>query len=132
MEWRWIVQLQPDFVREILLAIEAEPKYAGADHQSIVTLGNHTEEETKYHVSRLIQAGLLDGDFSRPHLPPLVKGLTWDGHQYLENIRDPEIWKKTNEGLKEVGGFSFDLVKALAKGLVKKQIEERTGVKLDL
>jgi Hypothetical protein (DUF2513) len=126
------VQLQPDFVREILLAIEADPKYAGVNPRPIIILDGHTEEETKYHVSRLIQAGLVDGNFNRPQLPPLVKGLTWDGHQYLENIRDPEIWKKTNESLREVGGFSFDLVKALAKGFIKKQIEDRTGVKLDL
>ena len=27
------------------------------------------------------------------------------------------------------GGFTVDLLKDLAKGLIKKQIEERTGVK---
>jgi Hypothetical protein (DUF2513) len=55
-----------------------------------------------------------------------------DGHDFLDSIRDPEIWRKTKEGAEAAKGFSFDLLKALAKGLIKTQLEQRTGVKLDL
>jgi hypothetical protein len=45
-------------------------------------------------------------------------------------VRDPKIWAKTKDGALAAGGFTVDLLKDLAKGFVKKQIEERTGVTL--
>jgi Hypothetical protein (DUF2513) len=60
----------------------------------------------------------------------VINGLTWAGHDFLDSIRDPKIWEKTKKGAEAAGGFTVDLLKDLAKGLVKKQIEEYTGVKL--
>jgi hypothetical protein len=56
--------------------------------------------------------------------------LTWDGHDFLESIGDDEIWKKTRHGAQEVGSWTFDLIKDLAKGFIKTQIEQRTGIAL--
>jgi hypothetical protein len=56
--------------------------------------------------------------------------LTWQGHDFLDSVRDPKIWAKTKEGALAAGGFTVDLLAELAKGFLKKQIEERTGVKL--
>ena len=58
--------------------------------------------------------------------------LTWDGCDFLDSVRDDEIWRQTKDGVTKAGGFSLDLMKALAKGLIKKQIETHTGVELDL
>ena len=62
----------------------------------------------------------------------LVNELTWEGYDLIDSIRDPKIWKATKEGAEKAGGFSADLLKALAKGIVKTQIEKYTGVKLEL
>jgi hypothetical protein len=59
-----------------------------------------------------------------------IKRLTWEGHDFLDSIRDPKIWEKTKKGVEGAGGFTVDLLKDLAKGFMKKQIEEYTGVKL--
>jgi len=56
--------------------------------------------------------------------------LSWHGHDFLDSVRSPEVWKKTKKGAEAAGGFTVDLLKDLAKGFVKKQIEEYTGVKL--
>jgi Hypothetical protein (DUF2513) len=56
--------------------------------------------------------------------------ISWQGREFLDTVRDPEIWAKTKKGAEEAKGFTIDLLKDLAKGLVKKQIEELTGVKL--
>lgn len=58
--------------------------------------------------------------------------LTWEGADFLDAVRDPEVWRKTQEGVKAVGSFSFDLMKALAKGFVQKQIEKQTGIDLKI
>jgi hypothetical protein len=59
-------------------------------------------------------------------------GLTWAGHDFLDSVRDSEIWRATKEGAQKAGGFSLELLAALAKGLIKKKIEQHTGIQLDL
>ena len=83
----------------------------------------------------LVEAGLLKGQ-----QPPLRRlgtpmwtdlDLTWAGHDFVDAIRDPQIWNETRKGLEYAGSFTLDLVKALAKGFITKKIEEHTGVKLE-
>ncbi|MGE3871358.1 MAG: DUF2513 domain-containing protein [Parvibaculaceae bacterium] len=121
-----------DIVREILLAIE------GSNHDPTdmveLDLPNRQRQLVSYHVHILEEAGLLEAvDFSdddgHDYRP---KRLTWQGHEYLEVIRDPAIWAKTKEQVSAAGGFSLDLMKALAKGFIKQKIEDHTGVKLDI
>lgn len=64
--------------------------------------------------------------------------MTWDvlritsrGHDFLDSVRDPAIWAKTKDGAKAAGGFTLELLGALAKGFLKKQIQDRTGVELE-
>jgi hypothetical protein len=56
--------------------------------------------------------------------------LSWAGHDFLDSVRDREIWAKTKNGALAAGGFTIDLIADLAKGFLKKQIEDRTGVEL--
>lgn len=56
--------------------------------------------------------------------------ITWQGHDFLDSVRDPKIWEKTKQGAEAAGGFTVDLLKDLAKGFIKKQVEELTGVQL--
>lgn len=57
--------------------------------------------------------------------------ITWEGYDFLDSIRDDAIWRETKSEAKKFGAFSYDTLKALAKGLVKKKIEHHTGVELD-
>ena len=47
---------------------------------------------------------------------PAISGLSWRGHDFLNDIRDPEIWRKTKErakGVANVGvGFLWEIAKA--------------------
>lgn len=57
--------------------------------------------------------------------------LTSQGHDYLDAIRDQGIWAKTKDVVAKTGGSAtLEIVKALATGLLKKQISERTGIDL--
>lgn len=121
-----------DLVREILLAVErsdADP----IDSIQIV-IPNYTLTQVSYHVHIMEEAGLVEAlDLSSDDgydFEP--KRLTWHGHEYLDTIRDPAIWRETKKQMEAAGGFSLDLVKAIAKGFIKKKIEQHTGVSLDL
>ncbi|MGV1901562.1 DUF2513 domain-containing protein [Agrobacterium sp. 22-3674b3] len=79
--------------------------------------------------SRLV--GFVDTGNSDPNRGIGFKGLKWEGHDFIDNVRDQDIWDKTQKGL-EAGEFSLDLAKALAKRFIKKNVERYTGVDLNL
>ena len=58
--------------------------------------------------------------------------LSWSGYDFVDTVRDEVIWKKTKAGVTAAGGFTFEVMKALAKGLVQKQIEKHTGVEIKI
>lgn len=124
----------PDLEREILLLVEAD----NHDHPGFIDLSvidGFSDHEKGYHVLLLYEAGLIDAIDASSKSARFgwhPERLTMVGHEYLEAIRDPEIWRKTKEGAGQAGSFSLEVLSALAKGLVKQQIKKLTGVEINL
>lgn len=76
------------------------------------------------------EAGLVETGGVKPSVGIGFRRLSWAGHDFLESIRSPEVWAKTKAGALAAGGFTVELLGDLAKGFIKKQIEDRTGIKL--
>lgn len=128
-----------DLIRQLLLRIEelrvgvpnsGEEMLSLSASRPPLCLRDEDPEATHYNMKLLADAGYLDlartqfaGSFN-------LRGLTWAGHDFLDSVRDAEVWRKTKDGALTAGGFTFDLLKDLAKGFAKKQLEDRTGIKL--
>ena len=102
-----------DLVRAILFAVEA------MDSQGVLselTLDDWHEDVVLQHAHLLRSAGFLNafvtgGSPTRMH----VVGLTWQGHELIDSIRDEGIWGSVKAKLGKVGGSaSVDVLKALA------------------
>jgi hypothetical protein len=81
-----------DLIRQILLSTEADENKIDA---------KFTQEEIAYHASLLKDAGFLDaaivrGPRNQPH-GCVLQGLTWDGHEFLDAMRDDTLWKRAKE-----------------------------------
>lgn len=50
--------------------------------------------------------------------------LTWEGYEFLEKTRDPEVWQKTKTAGGKLGSFSVSLLSELATGFVKAKAAE--------
>lgn len=87
-----------------------------------------------FHAQLLDEAGFVEAAImsngKRPATDAMIWRLTWAGHEFADSVRDSKVWSKTKEAASAGGGFTVDLLKDLAKGFIKKQIEEYTGVKL--
>jgi len=131
-----------DLVRELLLAIEAlNPLPADAQPLTFLNLDvvrqqladRYSADTINGHIRLLVDAGFLDVMREFPgNFVVMAKGLTWTGHDFLDSVRDPQIWRETKEGARKAGGFTVELLGKLARGFLAKKIEELTGVKLDL
>lgn len=144
-----IMKRDMDLVRTLLLEIEANQNING---QYIIsdadfTIANADRSQVQYHLRLLMDAGYIEGrDLlsdakERGHMDPLaimkesgapiaVERMTWDGHEFLETVRDNQVWQKTKGYLKSVGGVGIDVLKDVAKAVVKDQIKQYTGLEM--
>jgi hypothetical protein len=116
------VRRDDEYIRNLLLKIEA------SDEPFVVvppSLDDPAEWTRRYHVLLLCDAGLM------AHVKDAAYRMTSQGHDYLEAIRDQGIWADTKRAVAETGGSAtLEILKALATGLLKKQIHDRTGIDL--
>ncbi|OED49038.1 hypothetical protein AB838_08750 [Rhodobacteraceae bacterium (ex Bugula neritina AB1)] len=71
-----------------------------------------------YHLNLLESAGLAR--FGRMENGNwLVRGLTWSGHELLDNIRSEEVWEAVRARHEQLGGFSMEILSELAKDLTR-------------
>ncbi len=110
-----------DLVRELLLRLEAWQMEMGdvfviPPDDAALAVAGHDPAEIEYHLSLLRAEGFLDCPGSQPMLGITFAGLTWKGHEFLDDIRDPGVWQKTKErtkGVASVGvGFLWEIAKA--------------------
>lgn len=114
-----------DLIRDILIRTEeAEAPLNASDIES----EEYTYQEVCYHIDLMRAHGLLDAeiehDYSREYADCEINGLTWDGFDYLEAIRDPKIWNKTKETVHRiVGSTTMEVIKDTAVMVARKLIE---------
>ena len=113
-----------DLVRELLLKLEACQMNMGdvfviePDDPALAVSGYDTAQ-IEYHLSLLRSEGLINCPGSQPMLGITFAGLTWKGHEFLDDVRDPDVWAKAKQrakGIASVGlGFMWELAKAEVK-----------------
>ena len=124
-----------DLIRALLLKIESMEIEPGGTSPALrasdeaLKIEGYTEDQVVYHLEYLIDNGLAEGSCSVDRFFHISK-LTRSGHDLVDSIRDPEIWRETKERAKKAGGFTLELLGDLAKGLLKTQIAKHTGVEL--
>lgn len=147
-----------DLIRMILMDIEGDENINGKFTISDADFGakdGSDRSAVQYHLRLLLDAGYLEGtDLSKadqnslenqpfkdihnkPHGSPiLINRMTWDGHDFLDTVRDSKVWEKTKDALKGVGGVGIDTIKDVAKEIgktvINHQVKKHTGIDLAL
>jgi hypothetical protein len=120
-----------DLIRKLLLNLEPVDFRLGNFAIVSPEIEGYNPNQIDHHLDLMCDAGFLNGKESVKLATGFAFcGLTWEGYELLDSIRDDEVWRKTKGGLQSAGGFTIDLLKDLAKGFLKKQVEEKTGITL--
>lgn len=114
-----------DLIRHLLLLIEDQ----GSDMNSWIEdtiVEGHTEEEISHHIWLLSDGGFIDAiDLSTMECSSFKpRCLTWQGHEFLDAVRDKDIWSQTLDLAKHGGTNSLTALFDIAKFLVRKRIEK--------
>ena len=119
------MRLDNDGIRDIMLYIEDHTDYEKS-RTDVDTLCNFFEDKYDlnkiyYHLSKLNEAGLVPVTFGG-NRPIITRALTWEGHQYLDNIREDHIWKAVKEKANTVGSVSLQVMIPLATAIIQQKL----------
>ena len=83
----------------------------------------------KYTIDRyeqkLKEAGYINAalQFAAGHfIDGAVSSITYSGHEYLDNIREPEVWRKVKAMLKNAGAITLPLISQAAQMFIGSQL----------
>ncbi|PFE42468.1 hypothetical protein CN317_23895 [Bacillus cereus] len=124
------MKLNHDCVRDLLLTVEESDRNELLSLHFLLDknkLQSYSEDDIFYTIQRLIEAGYINADTQTyfEGQDAIISSITWNGHQFLDNIRDKSIWEKTKEKASVVGGVSLPILSELAKSY----LAEKLGLK---
>ena len=113
----------PELMREVLLAIEAQP--AGKPINGTFVFEGRDQAEVNQHIKLLIDDDYINGKTSLDHRGEPrgfhISDLTMKGHQFLANARNNTVWKKVMHESKEKGlSVGFTVINGLLEKAAKK------------
>ncbi|GKU82915.1 DUF2513 domain-containing protein [Niallia sp. NCCP-28] len=113
-----------ELVRDLLFLIESQD----SDHNELKIPSEIDREVAVYHLNIMEQAGFTDNTIQYADNKPMwiYSSLTWDGHDFLDSIKNDTVWNKIKSGVKskglELGQLSFSVLKEYAKLELKKKL----------
>jgi len=127
------MKLDIDLVRELLLFLESRN-----DHHSIkyteIKIDGFDSLQVGYHLNRMYEAGFINGEVIRSQstheriIEVISFDLSWRGNQFINTIRDPEVWRKTKDGAHKIGGASVEFLWEIAKAYGKHLAKQKLGI----
>ncbi|MDR3405523.1 MAG: DUF2513 domain-containing protein [Chthoniobacter sp.] len=114
-----------DTVRAILLAVEASP--AMDISERALKLPEVPGKDLLYHVALLKDAELIDGiidkDSNKMPWRFLTIRLTWQGHEWIDVMRDDNMWNKVKEKfIKPGASWTVSLLLEYAKSELRTRL----------
>lgn len=128
------MKLDPDCVRHILLAVESCSYGECLNIESLhELLPQYTDKQLEYTCLMLEDGGYLD--VTRVQLPrfplPSVKSinsLTYQGHEFIANIRKESVWNGIKCVALKVGSTSLNSLVQISRSVVTELIKKQFGL----
>ncbi|SOC30319.1 Hypothetical protein SAMN05428964_11139 [Thalassospira xiamenensis] len=130
------MQRDVDLIRSLMLEIEGgRADFVCLSSEECEILGiedtglsQDRARQLSHHIQLLSERNLVM--FVRTGTHWHVERILWDGHDFLDSVRNEEVWNKTRAGVRKAGVFTFDFLVDVAKGFAKTQLEKHTGIEL--
>lgn len=121
------MHLNHDCVRDILLEtekLEYNHYLTLNDFVNNFLFSSYMPEEILYAVEKLDEAGFINVRILKDlsgYSNFFIFSLTWEGHEFLDNIRNKDVWQDVKLSIAKVGNVSLDIVAELAKSFLLKK-----------
>ena len=114
-----------ELCRKILFTIEE--RYVSTAIYGL-KIDGYTTEEVAYHCKLLHEAGLIKDCkiiYASNRIVSFgVSSLTWEGHDFLDKIREETIWNKTKGLIKDKAlPMTLDVIKEIATAVISETLK---------
>ena len=126
------MKLNYDCARSVLLTVEKSKTIDEELNLNPLTLETIFEQFPKYEdneilytIENLKEVGYINAtvSFAAGHfIEGTVSCITYSWHEYLDNIREPEVWRKVKAMLKNAGAITLPLISQAAQMLIGSQL----------
>lgn len=121
-----------DLIRTILLRLESMDVAAGhyvPVGPNELKIDGYSGEQVAYHIQLLKSGGFIRELGSKPSRYGLnYSGLSWEGHEFLDSVRDDKVWRDTRNAVNAIGGFTFRLVTDVAREVLTAKLKGAIGL----
>lgn len=126
------MKLNPDCIRDILLELE---KLDLNESITIPELSNklteYAKDEVIYNCLKLREANFIIAptkQYVTGSMIVSIMDITYEGHQFLSNIRSNNIWNKTKNVMSKIGVTSISSISQIAAGVLTIIIKNELGL----
>lgn len=129
------MKLNYDCLRKLLLVLEKELvmtedlEYPDLRFCQVTSLmPDYSKADIAYTTIMAEEAGLINAHIvsaDDAFCDCFYFSLTYDGHQFLDNIRDNGVWDKTKTVLGKIGGASLNVISSVAIKIVTSLLESK-------
>jgi hypothetical protein len=95
-----------ELIRELLLAIEAKDSNTFFAASELELKTEREKQEVYYNLQLMTDANLLEANMAKSMQgieDVVIKRMTWEGHEFLDNARNESIWKAAKETITQKG-----------------------------
>lgn len=105
------MKLKIELIKKILGVIEDNIDWPKPF--SIISIEGYEQNDIVYHLFLMDQAGLINimDTSTMAGKSCFVREMTWEGHAFLANSKDPTNWEKFKKAMNTLGDVSFDVAK---------------------
>jgi hypothetical protein len=120
------MKFEPELVRDILLDIEELHQYPEplvfSSNSKFKRASKYEINAFVYHCKLLSEADFINWspnfDGSNSLYIAFVHGITYEGHQFLDSVRSPKVWRETKSAAEKVGIFSLNFLSQTASQII--------------
>lgn len=128
------MKLNHECVRDLLLYLESHLElndYYDLAKSELLETSNFDKEVIYYTAMKLIEAGYIDGKPSYASNVLLrfpISSITWEGHKFLDNIRDDGVWRETKGIISKFTSVSVSMLENISSQVITSIISKQLGL----
>lgn len=126
------MQLKAEIVRDVMLTLEKNIIINEDLETEEVELSqlrellpDYSEPDLAYTVIKLKEADYITASIKNYDCRIaycIIHSITYEGHEFLNSIRNENVWNDILKGVKSVGAFTLPIIRDLGTSLLKQQL----------
>ncbi len=129
------MKLNQECIRDLLLETESKLELDGSigykDIEQLDLTKKYNSNDIIYVLQKLNEAGFLKVRFYQSSSTSVyslsIDSITWEGHKFLDTIRDNTVWSDTKNVVSKFSSVSITMISDIASNVISQIINKQLG-----